>query len=244
MSVIYKPRGRALEYSPLALNIFKGCVHGCQYCFAPASTYTGRDDFHSNPSPRADIVNKVRSSAKKHQGTSDRVLLCFTSDPYQPEEIERGITREVITILAENKIPYQILTKGGMLAARDFDIMARSDCKFASTIVFVDDADRAKWEPMAATFEDRVQALKGARAMGIPTWVSLEPVIDPEQSLSVIRQCHKFVDFWKVGMLNHHALTKTIAWKKFHDDAVALLESLGADYYIKNDLREIAGVKK
>jgi hypothetical protein len=79
------------------------------------------------------------------------------------------------------------------------------------------------------------------RQAGIFTWVSLEPVIDPEQALAVIRMAHPYVNFWKVGRLNHmKAYEQTVDWGKFLFDAETLLTKLGAKYYIKNDLRSFS----
>jgi len=72
--------------------------------------------------------------------------------------------------------------------------------------------------------------------MGIPTWVSLEPVIDPIQSLEIIRTTHDYVDVFKVGKWNHDKEASKINWPKFAKDAVNLLNELGAQYYIKKDL--------
>ena len=74
--------------------------------------------------------------------------------------------------------------------------------------------------------------------MGIKTWVSLEPVIDPKQTLELISETYTFVDFYKVGCLNHNELSKKIDWKQFGHDAEKLLIALGNEYYIKKDLRE------
>jgi len=73
---------------------------------------------------------------------------------------------------------------------------------------------------------------------GIFTWVSLEPVINPDQALAVIHMAHPYVNFWKVGKLNHmKEYERTVDWGKFLFDAETLLTKLGAKYYIKNDLR-------
>ena len=74
---------------------------------------------------------------------------------------------------------------------------------------------------------------------GIRTWVSLEPVIDPEQSIELIKQTHEFVDLYKVGKLNHDPLADTIDWRRFGWDAKGLLESLKKAHYIKQGLRAL-----
>lgn len=79
--------------------------------------------------------------------------------------------------------------------------------------------------------------MRFAHQRGIPVWVSLEPVIDPEESLELIRRTAPFVDLFKVGTLNHHPLAKAIDWAGFGAAAETLLQALGKDYYIKDDLR-------
>jgi len=62
MKPIYKPSGRALEYSPdaLACNIYTGCPHRCDYCFAPNALRKNREEFHANVAPRKEIVDTVK----------------------------------------------------------------------------------------------------------------------------------------------------------------------------------------
>lgn len=92
---------------------------------------------------------------------------------------------------------------------------------------------------MASTVQSRLRILRKAHEMGIYTWVSMEPVIIPDEALQVIRKAHDYVDFWKVGKLNHNkAVEQSVDWPKFRDDATALLEHYGCKYYIKEDLRK------
>ena len=197
------------------------------------------EDFHKNIAPRKGILQKIRKEAKALALSTDSVLLCFTCDPYQPAEVEHRLTRQTIEIFNKRKIPFQILTKS-KLAARDFDLMAQAKgrCRFAMTMVFSDDSDRLHWEPNASTVDERIATIVQAKNYGLKTWVSLEPVIDPEQTLALIEQCEDIVDHWKVGKLNYHPEAKKIDWKQFRLDVTDLLEGIGADYYIKKDLQE------
>ena len=240
MSVLYEPRGRAREYAPLAANLYSGCSHGCLYWYAPSALRRKRDEFHSQAKPRSNILKMLESDCRKMNGckqNSDRVLLCFTTDPYQPIEDEHQITRKAIQILHQYKFSVQILTKAGMRAARDFDLLTKKDA-FATTMTFLDDERSLKWEPRAALPGDRMVAIKKAKGMGIPTWVSLEPVIDPDQALEIIGQTHEYVDLFKVGPLNYRPEAKEIDWKKFGYEVIELLEKLGKKYYIKQDLKK------
>lgn len=234
MSAIYEPKGRALEYSYLACNLFRGCVHGCLYCYAPDVLRIDKKDFHSISRPRPNVLSQLKKDAIKLKGTNKRVLLCFTCDPYPPENMENGITREALQILKGNNIPFQILTKAGTKASRDFDLYGPNDA-FATTLTYLsDDGKTLEIEPGAALPSDRIQTIREAKKKGITTWVSLEPVLDAEESLAIIEQTHRFVDLFKIGKLNHKR--SDIDWGKFGAEAVRLCERYNTPYYIKNDL--------
>jgi len=164
-------------------------------------------------------------------------LLCFTSDPYQPAEEEYGLTRQAIEVLIEHDIPFQVLTKGGLRATRDFDLLQTSGGWFATSLVFLDDADRAYWEPRAASVQSRVDAIQQAHDLAIRTWGSVEPVIDPCQALNLIRELTPIVDGWKVGRLNHHPLAKSIDWRAFATELVEVLEVAGRECQVKHSLQ-------
>ena len=237
MSVIYEPRGRAREYAALAANLYSGCAHGCKYCYAPAALRRDREWFHANPAPRANIMPQFVKDCIKLKGQEvDPVLFSFTTDPYQLIDEQCCLTRQGIQVLHENGLAVEILTKGGMRAARDFDLLTEKDA-FATTLTFIDPAKSVEWEPGAALPEDRMAAMKLAHEKGIRVWASLEPVIDPEQSLELIKLTHSFVDLFKVGKLNHHPLAKKIDWHGFGWKAKKLLDGLGKKYYLKHDLR-------
>ena len=236
--MIYEPRGRAAEYSPLAMNIYSGCSHGCVYCYAPAATYTNPKIFHGEPQPRRNFFRDLRKDLQKYRGDRRPILLCFTTDPYQPIDESAKLTRISLKGLIENGNVVKILTKGGTKATRDFDVMREGDCAFGATLTFLDHRRSMEWEPGAATPMDRIAALRQAKSAGISTWVSLEPVIDPEAAYDIIKETHEFVDLYKVGKLNYHPRAKEICWRSFGINVRSLLESLGKRYYLKKDLEK------
>jgi len=235
MAMIYEPKGRAKEYSLLALNIYLGCIHGCKYCWVPGVKRMKPEDFHLEWGPRKDVIKQVEKEAEKIACTDKRVLLCFTCDPYQPIGDELKLTREVIKILKRYSIPFQVLTKGGMRAARDFDLYDKYDA-FATTMTFLNPNDSTEWEPHAAPPAERIKAIKKAKEKGIRTWVSLEPVIDCVQSLEIIEKTQEFVDHYKIGKWNYDKRSKRIDWRAFGKCAIELCEEYGKTYYVKNDL--------
>ncbi len=246
MSIIYKPKGRAREYSELACNLFNGCEHGCVYCYAPACLRKTRDEFHSMISVRNDVLNKIQNDLNrlfplpdmftprvKHK---EKVLLCFTCDPYQGSSIN-GITRDVLKLFRKHNVSFQVLTKGGMKAARDFDLYTDNDA-FACTLTFDDDQRSLEFEPKAALPGDRINTLKLAKKQGLKTWVSFEPVLDEDCVYNLFDKTKDFVDFYKVGKCSGNYSTVS-NWERFGQNIVAMMEGKNKKYYIKNDLARL-----
>lgn len=249
MSKIYRPGGRALEYAPWACNVYRGCAHGCAYCYAPSACRLDRATFQ-NPVPRAgDFLAQVERDAETMAMNHivGPVLLSFTCDPYQPIDVDMTMTRAVIEILHEHSIGVQFLTKGGLAAVRDLDLFRRRHRwdAAAATLTFTDPEDSARWEPNAAPPADRIEMLRLYHEAGVRTWVSCEPVIYPEQTLQAIRQAAPYVDEFRLGGTNHkgnfppglRAIVERIPWPTYTRAAVALCEELDVAYYVKEDLR-------
>lgn len=238
MCVIYEPKGKAREYSALACNLYRGCGHGCVYCYAPSATRSDRTAFYANPQPRKDIIEQISKEAAVLK-TEDPTLLCFTCDPYQPIDEQYGITRKALALFWHNDIPVQILTKGGLRATRDFDILKKDPRnKFSVTLTTDDPAESLEWEPGAALPEERIESLRMAHYLGISTWVSFEPVFNPDAVMRLIDATHEFVDLYKVGKINYHPRSKEIDWRSFGFTVKSRLESLGKPFYLKEDLRK------
>jgi len=242
-TIIYEPRGRAREYSELAANLYRGCGHCCTYCYAPAAIRLNRDEF-CKPCVRKGVLEKLKQDAIKLEAQNEKrtILLCFTTDPYQPLDVEKQITRKTIQILHSHNLKVSILTKGGKRSERDFDLLALKPelSEYGATLVFSDEKMREEIESGAASTEERLNALKKAHDLGIYTYVSLEPVWFPEQSLDLIDKSHEFVDFYKVGKLNYNQQQNNVDWVIFREDVIEKLEVYGKKYYIKEDLRKIS----
>jgi DNA repair photolyase len=235
MPYIYRPKGKAGEYGELALNHYKGCGHGCRYCYVPAILYQSPEQFHGNPQARALDQKTLDKELEGCRGKS--VFLCFSCDPYQTIDVEAKLTREIIQRLQSYDVSVNILTKGGPRSTRDFDLLAQDPkSRYGVTLTFLNHEDSLKWEPAAALPRERMDALKQAHGLGIRTWASLEPVIDPDQSLQIIRETKDFVDEYKIGRWNHDPEADKIDWKAFTEKAVELCRNLGKKYYLKKDL--------
>lgn len=232
MNVIYQPKGAALEYSPLACNLWTTCSHGCKYCYAPSALQKKKEEFFIEAPERKNILANLEKDCKKMQGDQRPVLLSFVCDCYQPHDEQKALTREALLILEKYHMKAQALTKGGMRAVRDFDILKRNNWKFGSSIT---GAKANEWESGAAMPSNRFEAIQYAHSLGIYTWVSVEPVIDPVEVLDNIEHLKHIVDFWKIGKLNHHKEQELkVDWRKFLRDVRLLLKD--KQHYIKTDL--------
>jgi DNA repair photolyase len=174
-----------------SINPYRGCEHGCVYCFArPTHAYLGLSpglDFESRlfVKPKAAELLAQELADPKYR---PRVIAIGTNtDPYQPIERQYGIMRQVLEVLAKFKHPVGIVTKSHLIT-RDIDILSEmAKHNLARVAVSVTTLDRKlarKMEPRASTPERRLDAIKQLSSAGIPTSVMFAPVIpalnDPE----------------------------------------------------------------
>lgn len=233
MKPIYQPKGKAREYADWALNLYKGCDHGCTYCFAPSVLRTDRADFHKMPHPRKDILKHLEKQLSTGEFRGKRILLSFTSDPYQKYNDGPNLTGKAIRLIKRHGANFEVLTKGGSRAMADFAQYGYGD-KFGTTMVFWDEKKSLEFEPMASSPVDRLGTMAAAKSWGIETWLSLEPVIDPEEAFRVIERTQHVVDHYKIGKLNYSKLN--VDWRDFVYRAISMLEGMGKSYYIKESL--------
>jgi DNA repair photolyase len=180
--------------------------------------------------PRARIVENVRAQIERESVTGKKIMLCFTCDPY-PNCYDSTATREVIKAIKESGNFVQILTKGGKMARRDFDLLDEGD-SFGVTWSGADDID----EPGAASHAMRYENICVAKLeYGLHTWMSCEPVLNEASIYSAIESFSQ-VDLFRIGKLNY--APSDIDWGKFGWNCVRLCHDYGRDYYIKEDLRE------
>jgi DNA repair photolyase len=242
VSLIYCPKGEAREYAFYGINHYIGCSHGCAYCYMRKmhQRFPGID--FDTPRAKAEPVDFIRALSKeslKFAGTQKRVQLCFATDPYIPLDGELKLTRAVIHLLREMDIPFQVLTKGGDLAQRDFDLYGPNDL-FGVTLTQPDaDEITEELEPFAASPAQRIENLKVAHGRGIKTWVSLEPVLWPADSLKIIDRTWEFVDLYKIGKLNPTGPITNELYRKFAVDAVDMCNTGRNKYYLKESLAKL-----
>jgi len=167
------------------------------------------------------------------------ILMSFTSDPYQPCENDFKVTRLAMDMLNRHSLNFGVLTKGGTRACRDFDLLSKNPKnQFACTLTTDIDSESLEWEPGAALPQDRIEALKKAHAMGIDTWVSFEPVINPDAVQRLIDETHEFVNLYKVGKLNYHKKAAEIDWGLYLETVESKLSHYDKKWIVKKDLEK------
>lgn len=240
--LIYSPSGRAGEYAAkgYAANLYKGCTHGCLYCYVPLFLKMSpeqKKQFSSKVTPAPDVLPRLQADVKRMGKLESPIFLCFTCDPYPEEDLLALHTRDAINVIMDAGNAVNILTKAGTRACVDFDLLAMDKRnKIGATLTFFDDALSKKWEPRASLPKNRIDMLRRAKDEGIATWASIEPVIIPDQSLEIMEAAAPYVDEFKIGKWNHSYDAKKIDWRKFYMDAVLLMNYHEKKHVIKQDL--------
>lgn len=167
-----------------SLNAYRGCEHGCIYCYArPSHGYLNLSpglDFETKLFAKPDAAKLLRAELAKPSYACAPIALGSNTDPYQPIEREWKITRQILEVLAECKHPLSIVTKSA-LVERDIDLLAqlaRDNLVQVFVSVTTLDAEIARrLEPRASSPRRRLQAIARLNEAGVPCGVMVAPVI-------------------------------------------------------------------
>jgi len=167
-----------------SINPYRGCEHGCIYCYArPSHAYLGLSpglDFETRIFYKPNAAALLRDELRKKGYVCRPIALGSNTDPYQPAERKLGVTRSILEVLREFRHPVTIVTKGALIQ-RDIDIlsdMAREKLAVVTVSVTTLDRDLARtMEPRAATPERRIETIAALSKAGVPTGVLSAPMI-------------------------------------------------------------------
>lgn len=168
----------------VSLNPYRGCEHGCIYCFArPTHSYQGLSpglDFESKIFAKVNAPDLLRRELAKASYVPESIALGVNTDAYQPCERELRITRRVLEVLQECEHPVGLITKSALIE-RDIDILApmaaRRQAAVAITVTTLDPAIARTLEPRAAAPARRLRTIRTLAEAGIPVGVSISPII-------------------------------------------------------------------
>ena len=168
----------------LSINPYRGCEHGCIYCFArPTHSYLNLSpglDFETRIIAKVNAAERLRQALSRPGYQPLPLNIGSATDAYQPVERRLRITRSVIEVLAEARHPFSVITKSAGIE-RDIDLIAPMAAqRMASAYVSITTLDPQLariLEPRAASPQRRLQTVKALAAAGIRVGVSVSPVI-------------------------------------------------------------------
>ncbi len=167
-----------------SINAYRGCEHGCIYCFArPSHSYLGFSaglDFETQLIVKENAPALLREELSRPGYQARTIALGSNTDPYQPIERHYHITRQILQLMLETRHPVAIVTKSARVL-RDLDLLqplARLGLvRVALSVTTLDRRLARKMEPRASTPARRLAALRELADAGIPTVVMMAPII-------------------------------------------------------------------
>jgi len=167
-----------------SLNPYRGCVHGCAYCYArPTHEYLGFSaglDFETRILVKEELPELLRRELSAPGWRPRVIAVSGVTDAYQPVERRLGLTRRSLAVLLEFRNPVSIITKSG-LVARDTDLLAElAHFEAASVSLSINSLDpelARTLEPRAAAPAQRLRAVERLARAGVPVGVVVAPVI-------------------------------------------------------------------
>lgn len=163
------------------LNIYRGCQHGCQYCYAMYShNYLGSEEFFKDIYIKTNIVDELEKQLKSEGWKREVINIGGVTDSYQPAEEKYKLMPEVLKLLIKYKNPAIISTKS-TLVLRDLELIDELSrityINIAETITTMDENIREKIEPGSAPSEERFKVLKEFRKTNASLGLHLMPII-------------------------------------------------------------------
>lgn len=167
-----------------SVNPYRGCEHGCVYCFArPSHAYLDLSpglDFETRLYAKTNAAERLRAELAKPSYRCSPIALGINTDGYQPIERSWGVTRQLLEVLAECRHPCSIVTKGA-LVTRDLDLLAPMAAQglvsVYLSITTLDNRLSARMEPRAAAPHTRLATVRKLADAGIPVGVLVAPVV-------------------------------------------------------------------
>lgn len=231
-----------------SINPYRGCEHGCVYCFArPTHGYLGLSagqDFESRLFYKPDAPERLKEELAHPKYAPQPVALGINTDGWQPVERKLELTRRLLAILAECRHPVSIVTKSALIE-RDLDLLtdlAKDDLVHVFVSITTLDRDLARrMEPRAAQPERRLATIESLAKQGVPVGVMAAPIVpvmtDPELEdiLKRAREAGASEAGYAMLRLPHEVKDLFREWLAAH-------EPLKAEH-VMNRVRELRGGK-
>lgn len=167
-----------------SINPYRGCEHGCSYCFArPTHSYLELSpglDFETKIICKDNAVALLQQAFSKDGYQCEPVVIGSATDPYQPVEKTRRLTRGLLEVFLAHRHPVGLITKSGLIR-RDLDILAalagQQLVSVAVSVTTLDNSLKTKLEPRASNGSTRLAVIRELSAAGVPVTALFAPVI-------------------------------------------------------------------
>lgn len=167
-----------------SLNPYRGCEHGCSYCYArPSHEYLGLSaglDFERVIFVKRDAARILEAELRDPRWEPTTLMLSGVTDPYQPVERRLRVTRSCLEVLARYRNPVGVITKNA-LVTRDVDVLEElaswGGVRVTLSITTLDEELRARLEPRTSTVANRLRAIETLARAGVPVGVNVAPTI-------------------------------------------------------------------
>lgn len=251
-TAFYLPKGPAGEYAAqgYALNLFKGCRGSCIYCYrehgiisksiggdTPVLLKKFKDEAGALTRVTRDLVNH-----KNELVAADGVFATFTSDPGQ--EATFPLFKQAFDLIIDAGVPVKMLTKftSWVNTPEGQELLAKGASTGLLAVGFTL-TGHDEFETGASPNADRVAAMKSIHSMGIKTFASIEPVIDQQTSLDMVKAAAGYCDMFLVGLEsgpNRHVLTDDEVSNMSHQ-MIDVVRSCGVgSIYFKSSILKVA----
>jgi len=184
------------------INPYRGCEHGCSYCYARfVKRFTHhRERWGEFVDAKVNAAALLAEEVKKKE--VGRVWISGVCDPYQPVEEEYELTRACLEVLQRNRWPVTIQTKSP-LVLRDLDLLTKFEqIEVGFSIGTGDDGVRSIFEPNSTLIEERIKALKILHGENVRTYVMIAPILPETENLP--SQLEGKMDCVLVDRMNYH----------------------------------------
>lgn len=243
---------RKIPYS-WDLNIYRGCQHACQYCYAMYShKYLNSKDYFNDIYVKTNIVDELEKQLYKDNWKREVINIGGITDSYQPVEKKYKLMPEILKLLIKYKTPAIISTKSDLIL-RDFDLIDQLSrityINIATSITTVNNITVKKIEPGASTIDKRFNVLKEFSKTNASTGLHVMPIVpfitDNEDNFNIMfskaKDCN--VDYVLCGVLylrgatrNHFIKFIEIEYPSLINNYKELYKTGGANKEYKNKL--------
>jgi len=238
------------------LNIYRGCEHGCKYCYAMYSQkYIGSDSFFEDIYIKTNIVEELEKQLRASSWKQEVVNIGGVTDSYQPAEATYKIMPEILKLLIKYKTPAIISTKSNLIL-RDFDLIDELSrityINVAATITTTDEKIRSLIEPNGVSSKARFDMLKQFRKTNASIGLHVMPIIpyltDSYENMDTLFACAKDSDVHYVlpGVLYLRGQTRKAffdfvqqSFPNLYEKLAALYKTGGADKAYKDNLYQM-----